>query len=128
MAIEQQHSFMASPEQVFAALTQADRFSSFSGGAPAAIEAHAGGAFSCFGGMISGRNIELVPGKRLVQAWRAGNWDEGVYSIVRFELLAEGAGTKLHFMQSGHPQAQEPHLAEGWPKMYWEPLAKHLAG
>jgi uncharacterized protein YndB with AHSA1/START domain len=126
MAIEQQLRFEASPDRVFSALTQGAQFSAFSGGAPAQIDASAGGAFSCFGGMISGRNVEVTPGKRLVQAWRAGNWDEGVYSIVRFELAADGEGTRLAFTQAGHPEAQESHLAQGWPKMYWEPLAKHL--
>jgi hypothetical protein len=38
-----------------------------------------------FGGDISGRNVELVPGRRAVQAWRSNAWPEGVYSIVRFE-------------------------------------------
>jgi uncharacterized protein YndB with AHSA1/START domain len=126
MSIEQQVTFDALPQQVFDALTQAKQFSAFSGGAPADIDARAGGAFKCFGGMISGRNVELLPGRRLVQAWRAGNWEEGVYSIVRFELASEGQQTRLVFSQSGHPAAQEPHLAEGWPKMYWEPLARHL--
>jgi uncharacterized protein YndB with AHSA1/START domain len=127
MSIEQQVTFDAPPELVFAALTQAAQFTAFSGGAPAEIDASAGGAFSCFGGMIQGRNVEIVPGQRVVQAWRAGNWDDGVYSIVRFELSAHRHGTRLSFSQSGHPAAQEPHLAQGWSKMYWEPLAKHLS-
>jgi uncharacterized protein YndB with AHSA1/START domain len=127
MSIEQQVHLNAPPQRVFDTLTRSAEFAAFCGGAPAQIDARPGGAFSCFGGMVSGLNVELVPGKRLVQAWRAGNWDEGVYSIVRFELAAEGGRTRLTFTQSGHPPAQEPHLAQGWPQMYWEPLAKHFA-
>ena len=46
----------------------------------------AGGAFTTFGKLIEGRNIELVPNQRIVQAWRPASWEPGLYSIVRFEL------------------------------------------
>src|SRR5258707_9487103 len=84
--IHQEIVFLASPKRVYDALLDARQFSQFSGGAPAEIDRKAGGSFSYFGGMISGRNIELKPNQRIVQAWRAGNWPEGVYSVVRFEL------------------------------------------
>ena len=65
-------------------------------------------------------------GKRVVQAWRVQEWPEGVYSIARFELSGEGAGTRLSFEHAGFPAAMRPHLEGGWAKMYWEPLAKYL--
>ncbi len=126
MPIHQEIKIEASPDKVYRALTDAEHFSEFSGGAPASIDAEAGGAFSCFGDMITGRNIELVPGKRVVQAWRAGNWPDGLYSIVRFELAAEDGGTRIGFDQSGHPADQEPHLEDGWHKMYWDGLKASL--
>lgn len=122
MTIHQEIKIGASPDRVYRALTDARQFSDFSGGAPAAIDAAPGGPFSCFGDRVTGRNIELVPGKRVVQAWRAGTWPEGLYSIVRFELAAEGAGTRILFDQSGHPEDQAHHLEEGWHKMYWDGL------
>lgn len=127
MTIHQEITLAASPERVYAALTDAKQFSAWTGGAPAEIAREAGGAFSCFGGMIVGRQVELVPGRRIVQAWRAGNWPEGTYSIARFELSPDGDGTRLSFDQAGHPSAQQPHLEAGWIKMYWEPLNKYLA-
>ena len=87
----------------------------------------AGGAFSCFNGMITGRNVELIPNQRIVQAWRAGNWPEGVYSIVRFELNARGSNTKLTLDHAAFPDGAAEHLDGGWHKMYWEPLKKYLA-
>ena len=125
--IHQEVVIQASPKQVYKALTDATEFSAFTGGAPATIEREAGGAFSCFGGMVVGRNVELVPDRRVVQAWRAGNWPDGVYSIARFELTAQGKGTKLVFDHDGFPDDQRPHLEGGWQAMYWGPLAKHLA-
>ena len=127
VAIQQEVLIKAKPERVYSALTEASQFSAFTGGKPAEISAEPGGSFSGFGGMIRGRQIELIPGKRLVQAWRAGNWPEGQYSIVRFELVAEGSNTRLHFEQSGHPQELGPHLEAGWHKMYWEPLNAYFS-
>src|SRR4051812_21366643 len=83
----------ASPKRVYDALTDAQQFSAFTGGAPAEISREAGGVFTLFGGHIEGRHVELAPGQRLVQAWRAKSWREGVYSIVKFELQAEGSQT-----------------------------------
>ena len=125
--IHQEILFPVSPKRLYEALLDAGQFSQFSGGAAAEIDRVAGGSFSCFGGMVRGRNIELKSNQRIVQAWRAGNWPEGVYSVVRFELVGEGAGTRLTFDQSGFPDGQREHLDEGWPKMYWEPLRKYLS-
>lgn len=125
-AIHQEVTIPASAKKVYEALTDAKRFSALSGGAPADIEAKAGGAFSLFGGQIAGRNIDLVPAKRVVQAWRAGNWAEGVYSIARFELQEEGGATRIVFDQTGFPDEARPHLEGGWSKMYWEPLKAYL--
>lgn len=125
-AIHQEIAIKASPKRVFDALTSADQFSALTGGAPASIDATEGGAFSCFGGMIVGRNLELVPEQRLVQAWRAGNWRAGAFSIARFELQADGTGTKLIFDHTGFPADQGDHLDAGWTKMYWEPLQTYL--
>ena len=87
-----------------------------------------GGAFSLFGGYVTGRQLELMPDERIVQAWRAGSWGPGLYSIARFELKEEGSGTKIIFDHRGFPDGTAQHLAEGWHGNYWEPLAKYLAG
>jgi activator of HSP90 ATPase len=125
--IHQEVVFTATPKQVYEALTDARQFSQFTGGAPAEIGREVGGGISLFGGKIVGRNVELVPGRRVVQAWRAMNWEEGVYSIVRFELKAQGAETRLIFDQDGFPDGEREHLDGGWHKMYWEPM-KQLLG
>lgn len=113
-------------KRVYEALTNARQFSEATGGAPAQISRDEGGSFSCFGDRIVGRQVELVRDRRIVQAWRAADWEEGVYSMVRFELKEDGKGTRLLFDQSGFPQDERAHLEEGWPKMYWEPLRKFL--
>ena len=102
MWIQQEQTFAAPPEAIYAALTQADEFGAMTG-VPAQIDPAPGGEFVLFGGAITGRNIECVPGTRLVQAWRASTWEDGVYSMVRFELTKDGDATKVALDHAAYP-------------------------
>jgi activator of HSP90 ATPase len=139
-AIHQEVSFTSNRKRVYEALTETNRFDRVvqlsgvmqSAGlakmkAPTEISDQAGGAFSAFGGYITGRQIELVPSQLIVQAWRAGSWEKGVYSIARFALVEQGGGTNLQFDHTGFPVGQAEHLAAGWKEHYWEPLQKYLS-
>ena len=138
-AIHQEVVFKANRARIYEALMDSKKFDAVTklsaamtsgmmpaGSAPASVSQEAGGAFTAFGGYVTGRQIELVPGQRIVQAWRAGSWDPGVYSIARFELVEQGTATKLVFDHTGCPSGEAAHLAEGWKGNYWEPLAKFL--
>ena len=124
-SIHQEIDLKGSPQRVYEALLDSKQFSAFTG-APAEIHGEAGGTFSCFGGVIVGRNVELIPGRRIVQAWRSNGWTEGFYSIVKFELTQQGSGARLVMDHRGFPDGQRDHLAAGWKEHYWEPLAKYL--
>lgn len=125
--IHQTIQLPASPEAVYEQLTDAAKFSAMSGGAPAEVDPEAGGAFALFGGMIEGRNVECLPGRRLVQAWRAKSWDAGVYSLVRFELEAgPDGGTRLVMDHAAFPEGQAEHLDAGWHANYWKPMVAAL--
>jgi activator of HSP90 ATPase len=125
-AIHQEEDFKASPQRIYEVLLDAKQFSAFSGGRSAEIDRNVGGAFSLFAGHITGRNLELVPNRRLVQAWRAVAWPEGVYSIARFELQRQGSGTRVVFDHTGFPPDLAEHLESGWQENYWKSLRKYL--
>ena len=138
-SIHHETIFKASRKRVYEALTDAKQFGKIvqlsaamkggmpAGAGPAEISREAGGAFALFGGYVTGRQIELVTNERIVQAWRAGSWDPGRYSIAKFELVEQGSGTKIVFDHTGFPVGEAEHLAEGWKGNYWEPLEKFLA-
>lgn len=125
--ITQVETFDAEPARIYDILIDGEKFSAMSGGAPAEIDPTAGGAISLFGGMITGRMIENEPGSRVVQAWRAGNWDAGVYSIVRFDIEPDGEGARVSLDHAGFPDGEDGHLAEGWKTNYWTPIRAALA-
>jgi activator of HSP90 ATPase len=138
-AIHQEPFFKADRSRVYAALTDERKFDALvrlspdmhelmgPGSAATRVSREEGGAFCVFGGHIVGRNIELVPDQRVVQAWRVVDWAPGVFSIARFELVAQGEGTRIVFDHRGFPQGGGAHLAAGWKAHYWEPLEKYLA-
>jgi len=125
ITIHQEVDFKASPKQLFEALLDTKQFSAFSG-MPAQIDRSVGGAFSIFDGHIIGRNLEVVPNQRIVQAWRVVDWPEGVYSIAKFEFKPQGTGTHVVFDHTGFPENLRDHLAEGWQSHYWDLLPKYF--
>jgi len=118
--------YKASPERIYNVLLDSKQFAALTG-MPADIDPKAGGAFSMFGGMIVGRNVELVSSQRIVQAWRPTHWDPGVYSIVKFELKSQGAETVLVLDHNGFPEGEYDHLEWGWHNHYIDPLKKFMA-
>jgi activator of HSP90 ATPase len=137
-SIHQEAVFKASRKRVYEALTDTKQFDKViqlsgvmksmpPGGKPTEISREVGGAFTLFGGYITGRHVELLPNERIVQAWRTGGWGPGVYSIVKFELVEQGVWTKIVFDHTGFPKGEGEHLAAGWKAHYWEPLEKLLA-
>jgi activator of HSP90 ATPase len=125
-AIHQEVDIRASPQRIYDVLMDQKQFASMTG-RTAEIDPKEGGAFSLFGGLIVGRNIELVPGVRVVQAWRPGHWDPGVYSMARFELKAKGSFATIVFAHTGFPEGEYDSLLSGWNGHYWGPLAKYLS-
>lgn len=124
-SIHQEIPFKAKPARIYDVLLSAKQFAAVTN-LPATISPVEGSAFSLFGGRIVGRNIELVGGRRIVQAWRPSNWPPGVYSLVRFEIVPLGDGAMVVLDHSGFPEGGFEHLEPGWKLRYWDPLAKYL--
>jgi len=126
-AIHQEVLLKANRKRVYDALIEAEQFQKATGGAAAEISREVGGAFSLFDGHILGRHIELVPSARIVQAWRSSGWENGKYSIARFELLDEGVGTRIVFEHTGFPKGEAAHLVTGWKENYWNALVRYFS-
>jgi activator of HSP90 ATPase len=123
--IHQDVDFTANPQRLYDALLDSKQFTEFAG-RPSEIDRAVGGTFSLFSGHIIGRNLELIPNQRIVQAWRVVDWPAGVYSIAKFEFTPQGSGTHLVFDHTGFPVELHDHLAAGWKSNYWDLLTKYL--
>jgi activator of HSP90 ATPase len=126
-SLHQEIDYKAPAERIYQVLLSSKDFTAFSGAA-AEIDSKPGGTFSMFGGLVVGRNVELVPNQRIVQAWRLSQeFPEGTYSLVKFELKTIDSQTRVVLDHTGFPEGHFDHLYEGWHSHYWNPLRKFLA-
>ena len=66
----------ARPERIYAAWLSSDEHTAFTGD-KAVVEPFVGGKHSTFDGYANGHTVELQPGKRIVQTWRAEDFPLG---------------------------------------------------
>ena len=98
-------------------------------GALAKINNKPGSKYSAHGGYITGKNLQLVKDKLIVQSWRAQGWDkEDIDSIFIIRLEQKGKDVVLHAIHANVPDKHAAGIDKGWFLHYWEPWKKFLAG
>ena len=98
-------------------------------GAPAAISEKAGSKYSVHGGYITGKNLQLVKDKRIVQTWRGADWDKKeVDSIFIIDLEQKGKNVILHAVHANVPDKHAASIEKGWHDHYWKPWKQYIAG
>jgi len=83
--------------------------------------------FPGFGGLIVGRNVELISNQRIVQAWRPTHWEPGVSRIASFALKPQDSETRVTPDHTGFPEGGFDSLNTGWKPTYQELPWKCLA-
>ncbi len=97
-------------------------------GAEAKIVKRVGGAHSAWDGYITGKTVELVPGKRIVQSWRTTEFaDNDPDSTITVELAPTKAGAHLTLTHSGVPDGQTSYEHGGWRDNYFVPMKAYFA-
>ena len=119
--LQQTVTFKASPRQVYDMLMDSKKHQSLSG-MPAKISKRVGGKFTAWGSHLTGINLVLNPGKKIVQAWRATGWWPDHYSIAIFDISKVRGGSKLKFTQIGIPPSRYSGHYRGWIETYWTPM------
>ena len=112
------------PGRIYDILMNAKKHAKLTG-APVKMSAKVGGAFTVYDGYAFGKNVELVPGKRIVQSWcaREEGWPEDHFSEVVFDLAKAGKNrTTVTFTHKQVPAALAKSFKDGWREFYWSPL------
>jgi hypothetical protein len=98
-------------------------------GAEARMSDKVGADFSAWDEYIRGRNLELVPGERIVQAWRTSKFTgENEDSIVTITLEEADDGTLFTLVHSNVPDEQRNYEEGGWESNYFAPMRAYFAG
>jgi len=124
--IRQTVIFNGSPNKIYELLMESRKHKSLSG-EKANISRKIGGKFSAWNGHITGFNLVLKPGRKIVQAWRATGWWPEHYSIAIFDIQKAKLGAKLRFTQIGVPPHRYSGHYRGWIEAYWTPMKEILA-
>jgi activator of HSP90 ATPase len=125
--IIQKVKFKADPKTVYQLLADSKKHSQVTGH-KAVIGKKAGDKFSAYGGYIKGINVDMVPGKRIVQAWRGSDFPNGIYSMATFLLSAtKDGGTELVLIHRGVPADLIPQIEKGWREYYWNKMKEYLS-
>ena len=121
--IKQTYKIKASVKKVWSALTNPKEIAAWGAG-PAKMSAKKGAKFSLWGDSIWGKNIEVIPEKKLVQEWYGGDWEKP--SILTI-LISEKKGiTEIKLTHKDVPENEIRDFAEGWDSYYFGPMKEYL--
>ena len=113
------YKIAAPAEDIYLALTNPITIKLWTG-EEAEMSTEPGSEFSLWDGSISGKNLEFIPGKKIVQQWYFG--EDGPESIVTIILHPDGAGTSVELKHTNIPDHDFKDITEGWNEMYFGAL------
>ena len=113
------------PDEVYDAWLDSDGHSKMTG-SPAHVSADVGGKFDAWDGYISGENLELEPGRRILQSWRGASYkDSDADTQIEVIFEAVEGGTKVTLTHTNVPDDQGSHES-GWSTHYFEPMTSYF--
>jgi uncharacterized protein YndB with AHSA1/START domain len=116
----------ARPEEIYQAWLDSIGHSEMTGG-EATMSDEVGAEVSAWDGYISGRNLELVDGERIVQSWRTSEFgDEEDDSVITVVLQETEDGTLLTLEHSNVPDEHKSYEQGGWQSNYFEPMVAYF--
>ena len=105
----------AEPSDIYSAITNPYTIELWSG-YPAQMSTEPGSDFSLWEGDITGRNIEFVQDKKVVQEWYFG--DQTEKSIVTIIITADRENSAVTVEHTNIPDEEFNDIAEGWREYY----------
>jgi uncharacterized protein YndB with AHSA1/START domain len=115
----------ARPRQVYDAWLDSRAHSRMTGG-KARVSSRVGGTFTAWDGYITGTNLELTPGKRIVQAWRTSEFaDSDPDSRITVTFKPVAGGTRVTLLHTRVPDNNTGYRS-GWHESYFEPMKDYF--
>jgi uncharacterized protein YndB with AHSA1/START domain len=120
--IKQKVRFKAPPDTIYRLLADSRQRTEVTG-LKAVISNKVGGKFSTDAGQVTGVNVDLLPGRRLVQAWRRNDFPDGIYSMAAITLVpTQSGGTELVLTHRGVPKHLLDQIDDYWRRFCWARL------
>src|SRR5262249_16118701 len=114
-------------QDIYDAWLSSSGHENITGGQKAQISAQDGAAFTVWNGYITGRNLKLEPGRRIVQSWRTTKFaDTDPDSQIEVLLQPAAGGTGVTGRHSNVPGGHTSYRDGGWQRSYFEPMKQHF--
>ena len=122
MEFELIHVFNVLPEVIFTSFLDSKAHTEMTG-AEANVSDREGDEFTAWDGYISGRNVELEQGRKIIQFWRTTEFDEGqADSLIEIQLEpTEDGQTVLRLLHKNLPESDDQYF-KGWQDYYFKPM------
>ena len=115
----------ASPQEVYHAWLDSSQHAAMTGGA-AEVNDQVGATFSAWDGYISGVNLELEEGSRILQSWRTVEFtDEEIDSHIEVRFESTERGTRLTLRHWDLPTHGDQYES-GWEDNYFAPMRAYF--
>ncbi len=105
----------AEPSDVYSALTNPFTIEVWSG-YPAIMSEEPGSEFSLWEGDITGRNLEFIKDRKIVQEWYFGEQTDK--SIVTISIQSDKEDSQVTVEHTNIPDKDFTGIAEGWREYY----------
>ena len=87
-----------------------------------------GDKVSAWDGYITGKNLELEAGRRIVQSWRSAQFaDADADSMITVTLEPVAKGTRINITHSNVPDGHTSYRDGGWQDYYFEPMKAYFS-
>ena len=97
-------------------------------GTPATASSQVGAEFTALGDYISGINLELVDGERILQTWRISRFEDSDRdSSIEVTFEVSSTGTLVTLRHWNIPQGQAGGYESGWPNFYFAPMQDYFS-
>lgn len=124
--IKQSVQFNAVPDSLFDAYLDSRKHAAIVG-SKVSISKTAGKRFTAFNGMLSGKNLLVVPKKLVVQLWRSRTWKKtDPDSILILIFSKAGRGARIDLVHMNVPDHDLQGVTRGWRRYYWKPWLAYL--
>ncbi|KAI9329928.1 activator of Hsp90 ATPase [Zopfochytrium polystomum] len=110
--------FVCSAADLYQTLLEPGRVQAWSRG-PAKIGPQVGAEVALFGGNVTGKIVDLVPNKKIVQTWRLKTWPGDHHSNVTIDLEEQRESVKLILTQREVPIGELDITRKNWEAYYW---------
>jgi len=118
ISIKLKEKFVCSPYDLYECFIHPGRVRAYAGDS-SVISGEKGGKSILFGGNVQTENVELIPGKKIIQKWRFKEWPQDYYSTLTLDFETKDNKTVLNLTQEGVPESDRDRTEQGWNANYF---------